>query len=57
MIEKEKLEQEFFRFGNHSRSKQQIEKKREVERALDEKLQLIQQLKSRLREAKAQLKH
>lgn len=50
MLEKERLEQEFWRLGNKSRTKVQIQKKQEIEQELDIKNSHIQSLKQRLRE-------
>ena len=50
MLEKERLEQEFWRLGNKSKTKVQIQKKQEIEQELDTKNKHIQSLKQRLRE-------
>lgn len=55
MIQKEQIEQEFWRFGNQSRTKQQIERKKETEANLDRSNQEIQALKSMLRDRGATL--
>jgi hypothetical protein len=49
LIERERLEQEVWRFGNQSKTKHEIEKKREIETALGRSSQHIQGLKQRLR--------
>ena len=52
MIEKDQLEQEFWRIGNKSKTKQDIMKKKELEQALERSNQSIQQIKNKLKDLK-----
>jgi hypothetical protein len=45
MLEKDTLEREFWRLGNKSKTKVQIQKKQEIEQELDNKNVSIQSLK------------
>jgi|AACY02.10.fsa_nt_gi hypothetical protein len=49
-IEKDKLEQEFFRHGSTSKTKIQIQRKRELEQALEQSNGRIQAIKAALRD-------
>lgn len=49
-IEKDKLEQEFFRHGGNSKTKIQIQRKRELEQALEMSNNRIQAIKYALRD-------
>lgn len=53
MIEKDQLEQEFWRLGNQSKTKQEIQRKRELEVALERSNQGIQLVKNRLKDLNA----
>ena len=53
MIGKDQLEQEFWRLGNQSKTKQEIQRKKELEVALERSNQSIQQVKNRLKDLNA----
>ena len=53
MIEKDRLEQEFWRAGTNAKTKVQIQKKRELEQSLENTSQQIQSVKQRLRDMNA----
>lgn len=50
LLEKEKIENEYWRIGNQCRSKQQLEKKRHVEELMQENNHKIHSIKQSLRE-------
>lgn len=50
MIERQKIEQQFWQMGNFSKSRQQIEKKKEIEQNLAQTNSNIHSIKMQLRE-------
>lgn len=56
LIQKEQIENEFWRLGNNSRTKQQLEKRQQIERSLELVNTQIKAIKLRLRECGANAK-
>lgn len=54
MIERQKIEQQFWQMGNFSKSRQQIEKKKEIEQNLAQTNSNIHSIKMQLREMNIQ---
>lgn len=53
LIQKKEIENEFWKMGNNSRTKQQLDKRQQIERSLEVVNQQIKTIKQKLREVGA----